>query len=85
MEKKEDVIAGEPIIIGETTLLPIIRTVVICQSGRNGITGFAGKDIVGVVVISPAEQRAINVLGEEVPVTDYVARVPEVAELLRGS
>ena len=82
--EKEEVVAGEPIVVGETTLVPIVRTVIVCRNGKEGIVGFGGKEIIGVIVISPTGQRAINVSGEEVPVDDYASRIPKVAELLRA-
>lgn len=82
--EKEEVVASEPIIVGETMLLPIVRTVMVCRSGTEGVVGFGGKEIIGVIVISPTGQYAINVFGEEVPVDDYASRIPKVAELLRA-
>ena len=82
--EKEEVVAGEAIIVGETTLLPIVRTVMVCRNGKEGIVGFGSKEIIGVIVISSTGQYAINVSGEEVPVDDYANRIPKVAELLRA-
>ena len=82
--EKEEVVADEAIIVGETTLLPIVRTVIVCRNGKEGIVGFGGKEIIGVIVISPMGQYAINVSGEEVPVDDYTNRIPKVADLLRA-
>ena len=84
MVEKEEVVASEPIIVGETTLLPIVRIVVVCRNGKEGIVGFGGKEIIGVIVISSTELYAINVSGEEVPVDHYASRIPKVAELLRA-
>ena len=61
--------------------MPIVRTAVVCWSGRRGVAGFGTREVVGVVVISPAGRRAINVSGEEVPVEEYASRVPELGEL----
>lgn len=81
--EKEEVSAGASIRIGELTLVPILRTAVVCLSARQGITGFGAREVVGMVVVSPTGNRAISVSGEEVPVDKYAAQVPEVEELLR--
>ncbi len=82
--EKEEISAGERIGIGEVTLLPIIRTVAHCRKGSRGMIGSGSRDVLGVVVLSPAGQRAISVSGEAVPVERYASQVPEIEELLRG-
>lgn len=81
--EKEEISTGTLIRIGEITLVPILRTAVVCLSGRRGVTGFGTREVVGVVVVSPAGNRAISISGEEVPVEDYAKQLPEVDELLR--
>ena len=82
--EKEEISAGERITVGQVTLLPILRTVSHCRKGSRGIIGSGSRDVLGVVVLSPQGQYAINVSGESVPVEDYAAQVPEIEELLRG-
>lgn len=83
MVEKEEVKCGESIAVGAVTVVPIIRTVARCRKGGgSGVMGFGVKDVLGVVVLSPQGTRAINVSGEEVPVEDYAAQVPELARLL---
>jgi len=81
--EKEEVSTGTVIRIGEVTLIPILRTVVVCLSGRQGVTGFGTREVIGIVVVSPEANHAISISGEEVPIEDYVEKVPEVRELLR--
>ncbi|UCH42563.1 MAG: hypothetical protein JSW16_07075 [Dehalococcoidales bacterium] len=80
--EKEEVVASEPIIVGETTLIPIVRTFMVCRNGKEGIAGFGGKEIIGVIVISSTGHRAIDISGKEVPVDDYTSLIPKLAELL---
>ena len=80
---KEELSAGTPIRIGEVTLVPILRTAVVCLSGRRGVTGFGTREVIGMVVVSPAGNHAISISGEEVPIEEYASRVPEVEKLLR--
>ena len=82
--EKEEISAGERIIVGQVTLLPVIRTVAHCRKGSRGIIGSGSREVLGVVVLSPEGPHAINVSGESVPVEDYAAQVPEIEELLRG-
>jgi len=82
--EKEEISAGERITVEKVTLLPIIRTVAHCRKGSRGIIGSGSRDVLGVVVLSPAGHRAISVAGEEVPVEHYASQVPEIEELLRG-
>lgn len=81
--EKEEVSAGEYIKIGGITLVPILRTAIVCLGVRKGITGFGTREVVGLVVVSPTGNHAISISGEEVPVDDYTSRVPEVKELLQ--
>ena len=83
--EKEEINIGTLIRIGEVTLVPILRTAVVCLSGRRGVTGFGTREVIGMVVISPAGNRAISISGEEVPVEEYASRVSEVAAMLRES
>ena len=80
--EKEEVSAGEPIAIGQVTLVPVIRTVAHCRRGGRGVVGFGTREVLGVVVLSPERQFAISVSGEEVPVERFAKQAPEVAELL---
>lgn len=80
----EKMSAGQYIIVGELTLLPIIHTYMSCRNVNHGIVCSGSKNLVGIVVISPKCRRAINVDGEEVPVKQYVEMVPEVRELLQS-
>jgi hypothetical protein len=82
MVEKEEISAGELITVGQVTLLPILRTVANCRMGSRGIIGSGSRDVLGVVVLSPAGQWAISVSGESVSVEDYVRLVPDISELL---
>ncbi len=84
MEAKEEVSAGQLITVGEITMLPIIRTAVVCQKVNPGVAGYGYKGLVGIVVVSPKGQYAIDVAGEEVPLERYAEEVPEVKELLQS-
>ena len=78
----EEIKVGQHITVGEITLLPIIRTSVSCRDVSGGIVCSGSKNLIGIVIVSPKEKRAINVNGEEVPVHQYMELVPELKELL---
>ena len=78
----EKVSAGQPIVIGEMTLLPITRTCLSCREVDSSFVCSGSKDLVGIVVVSPEGKRAINAAGEEVPLEDYLEQVPGIKELL---
>lgn len=79
----EEVSAGKAITLGETMLLPIVRTSISCRNVNSGIVCSGSKNLVGIVIISPKRKHAINVAGEEVPVDRYTEQVPELKELLQ--
>ena len=77
--------AGQRIMVGETTLLPIIRTSAICRSVNRGVVCSGSKSLIGIVVVSPKRKYAMNLDGEEVPVEQYAEQAPEVKELLKST
>ncbi len=81
--EKEEISASERITVGKVTLLPILRTVAHCRKGSRGIIGSGSREVLGVVVLSPAGHRAISVSGESVPVERYAEQIPEIEKLLR--
>ena len=81
----EEVSAGKPITVGETMLLPIVRTSISCRNVNSGIVCSGSKIPIGIIVISPGWRRALNIAGEEVPLDQYLEQVPEVKELLLGN
>lgn len=82
--EKEEISVGKRITIGELTLVPILRTSVVCLSGRRGITGFGTKEVTGIAVVSPTGNRAISISGEEMLIERYTKQVPEIKELLQS-
>ena len=80
----EEVSAEQPITVGETMLIPIVRTSISCRNVNSVIVGFGSKNLVGIVIISPKRKSAINAAGEEVPIDQYTEQVAELKELLQG-
>ena len=80
--KIEEVKAGQPIRVGEITMVPIERTIVTCVGMHGGAAVRGSKDLAGIVVVSGKNRYAIDLTGEEVPVDRYLKQVPELARLL---
>ncbi len=82
--KIEEVKAGQPIRVGEMTLVPIERTFVSCVGMEGGAVVQGSKSLAGIVVVSGKSKYAIDLTGEEVPLDRYLDQVPELARLLDG-
>jgi len=80
--KIEEVKAGQPIRVGEITLVPIERTFVTCVGMGGGAVVRGSKGLAGIVVVSGKNRYAIDLTGEEVPVDRCLKQVPELAGLL---
>lgn len=80
--ERETISVGQSITVGEATLLPLVRTVVRCQESGGGVVCSGLKHVTAVVVLSPEGTRALNGEGEEVPVEQYVQKVPGLRNLL---
>ena len=81
----EEVKAGQPIRVGEITLVPIERTFVSCEVMEGGAMVGGSKGVDGIVVVSGKNSYAIDLTGEEVPMDRYLEQVPELARLLTTS
>ena len=80
--KIEEVEAGQPIRIGEITLVPIELTFVSYLGMECGAVVRGSKGLAGIAVVSGKDQYAIDLTGEEVPMDHYLEQVPELARLL---
>ncbi len=81
---KEKISVGNHVTVGEITLLPITRTFVFWQEVEGGVVCSGSKSLIGLVVVSPGSVRAMDADGSEVPVRQYIERVPELERLLRS-
>ncbi len=80
--KIEEVKAGQPIRVGEITLVPIEHTVVSCVGMEGGAVVRGSKGLSGLVVLSGGNRYAIDLTGEQVPIDGHLKEVPELARLL---
>ena len=78
----EEVKAGQPIRVGEITLVPIECTFVSGVGMEGGAVVQGSKGLAGIVVVSGKNRYVIDLTGEEVPMDRYLKQVPELARLL---
>ncbi len=71
-----------PIVLGDTTVIPLEETGLSHESGRRGSYACAFMRPIGIVVLSPAGQRAIDITGRSVPIENYLSRVSGLRETL---
>jgi len=83
MEKKE-VGIDSPVVVAGVTLIPVVKVSVNYRSCNGGISLFAVKQPVAVVLASPSEKRAFRITGEEVSLEELIQEVPSIEEVLEG-
>ncbi len=81
MEKKR-VILSSPVTIDGTTLIPVIKSSLNCQSSGNTILFSGVKQPVSVVVASPSAKKAFDVNGQEIPLDQLIKEVPDLVRML---
>jgi len=78
----EEITAGQPIKVGDITLVPIIRAFVSCAGVEPGIVVHGSKSPTGIVVFSKEDKYAMNLTGKRMPIDQYLQQVPGLAEVL---
>ena len=78
----EEITAGQPIRVGDITLVPIIRTFVSCAGVERGVVVHGSKRPTGIVVVSKGDKYAMNLTGKRMPIDQYLRQVPGLAEVL---
>ena len=81
MEKKE-VEIGNPVTIGEATLIPVVELSLKYWRGGGGFSCFCTKQPASIVVVSPSGKRAFRISGEEVPLDQFIQETPGIREVL---
>ncbi len=76
--EKRTVAIGNPIVIGELTLIPIARVSVNCAPSKAGISFFAAKQPVAVVVVSASAKKAFRITGEEISIDQLIQEIPDI-------
>ncbi len=81
MEKKE-VEIGNPMTIGEVTLIPVVELSLTYWCGGGRFFFFGTKQPASIVVVSPSGKRAFRISGEEVPLDQFIKEIPGMREVL---
>ena len=81
MEKKR-VILSSPVAIDGTTLIPVIKSSLNCQSSGSTILFSGVKEPVSVVVASPSAKKAFDVNGQEIPLDQLIKELPNLVRML---
>ena len=80
--KIEEITAGQPVKVGDITLVPMIRTLVSCASNESGIAVHGSKSPTGVVVFSKEEKYALGLTGKRTTIDQYLQQVPGLMDVL---
>ena len=81
MEKKEEEI-GNPLTIGEVTLIPVVELSLNYWRGGGRFSCFGIKQPTSIVVVSPEGKKAFRTNGEEVPLGQFIKEIPGIREVL---
>ena len=81
MEKKE-VEIGNPMTIGEVTLIPVVELSLNYWRGGGRFSCFGIKQPVSIVVVTSSGKRALRASGEEVPLDQFIQETLGIREVL---
>ena len=81
MEKKR-VIISSPVAIAGTTLIPVVKSSLKCQSSGSAIFFSGVKQPVSIVVASPSAKKAFEITGKEIPLDQLIQEVPGLVRML---
>jgi len=81
MEKKE-VEIGNPMTIGEVTLIPVVELSLNYWRGGGRFSCFGIKQPASIVVVISSGKRAFRASGEEVPLDQFIQETPGIREVL---
>jgi len=76
------VIIGSPIAIAETTLIPVVKSSLNCQSSGKTMFFSGVKQPVSIVVASPSAKKAFEITGQEIPLDQLIQEVPDLIQIL---
>ena len=81
MEKKR-VIISSPVAIAGTTLIPVVKSSLNCQSSGDTIFFSGIKQPVSIVVASPSGKKAFEITGREIPLDQLIQEIPGLVPML---
>lgn len=81
MEKRK-IELGEPVIIEQVKLIPVMRFWLNEQSRGGRFFCFGTKQPVYIIAVTPSEKMVFNTDGEEIPLDKLMIEVPDIEEKL---
>ena len=82
--EKEEVRVVNPVKVAGVTVIPVEMASLNYWRREGGISFFAVKRPVSVVVVTPLAKRAFRITGEEVHLDQLILEVPGMKEILDG-
>ena len=73
---------GTPVTIGDMKLIPLERVSVHQEDDKKGFIFFVYKEPIGVVIMTPHGQWAIDIDGRTTPLETYVQQIDGLKETL---
>lgn len=67
-----------PFVIGDVTLVTVVRSLLKCKCSDKGIWLFGIKFPIALMVISDSSKRAFRITGEEVSIDQLLEEFPEI-------
>ena len=75
--KVEHVRRGEPVVVGEVAITPIVRVMASAEPPGDALICFGQKEPLGVLILTPEGERACRVSGERVGVDELLSELRE--------
>ncbi len=73
----EHVRRGEPVVVGEVAITPIVRVLASAEPLGDALICFGQKEPLGVLILTPEGERAFRVSGERVGVDELLSELRE--------
>ena len=78
----EKIQPGEPVVINDITIIPIIKTALYAiESGQNFVST-GTRYVERIVIIQSSGCRVYSVNGDELPISDILAEFPQLSEFI---
>ena len=78
----KEVHVGRPIIVGETTIIPLERVRVSHSTEKGGLSAYISKEPIGIVISTPQGKWAVDICGGQVTLEAYIQEIPGLQQVL---
>ena len=73
---------GRPVIVGETTIVPLEEVTVHYRSKKAGVLAYVCKEPLGIIIGTPQGKWAVDICGEPMPLETYIQTVDGLQQVL---